>query len=118
MLSALLFLLMGAGLVAGDEPQRDDKSVRKDQQGDPLPPGVLLRFGTTRLRHGSWVDCAAFSPDSKTLVSGGSDRTIRLWEVATGREIWHYLGQERAVYSVAFSPNGKMVASGSADSTI
>ena len=35
--------------------------------------------------HTSLVRSAAFSPDGKTLVTGGADRSIRLWDPATGK---------------------------------
>jgi WD40 repeat protein len=31
--------------------------------------------------HGNWVNSVAFSPDGKTLASGSSDNTIKLWGV-------------------------------------
>jgi hypothetical protein len=37
--------------------------------------------------HADWVVSVAFSPDGKTLASGSWDRTVKLWDVATGREI-------------------------------
>src|SRR5262249_51349969 len=37
--------------------------------------------------HTEQVLCVAFSPDGKTLASGGADNTIRFWEVATGKEL-------------------------------
>ena len=60
----------------------------------------------------------AFSPDGKTLASGSSDRTIKLWDVATGKEQATLKGHTGCVYSVAFSPDGKTLASGSEDKTI
>ncbi len=56
---------------------------------------------------------AAFSPDGRTLAWGLSDRTIRLWDVATGENTVTLAGHRSWVYSVAFSSDGKTLASGS-----
>jgi WD40 repeat protein len=64
------------------------------------------------------VTCLAFSPDSKWLASGCKGHTVRVWEVATGRQL-HWLGNRKAVklagpafLTVAFSPDGKYLAGG------
>ena len=56
---------------------------------------------------------AAFSPDGSTLAWALSDRTIRLWDVATGENTGTLAGHRARVYSVAFSSDGKTLASGS-----
>ena len=56
-----------------------------DPFGDPLPPGAVLRLGTTRLRHADL--CAlAFTAENK-LVSFGRDYVVRTWDLATGRQL-------------------------------
>jgi RNA polymerase sigma factor (sigma-70 family) len=64
---------------------------------------------------GANVNCMAFSPDGRLLVSGDGDPTgaqgaVRLWEVATGKEVRHCEPGPRWCSSVAFSPDGKTLA--------
>ena len=59
----------------------------------------------------------AFSPDGKTLVSGGQLQTC-LWDVSTGQRRETFRGHALAVNAVAFSPDGATLASGSYDGTV
>ncbi|MBQ2787165.1 MAG: PD40 domain-containing protein [Bacteroidaceae bacterium] len=69
--------------------------------------------------HTDCVESVAFSPDGKRIVSGSIDKTIRIWDVATGKQIGEPLiGHTYTVLSVAFSPDGKRIVSGSSDNTI
>jgi WD40 repeat protein len=67
----------------------------------------------------SGINSMAFSPDSKTLVSGYGDQSIRLWDVATQQMIGQPLhGHTDQVNSVVFSPDGQTLASGASDMTV
>jgi RNA polymerase sigma factor (sigma-70 family) len=54
----------------------------------------------------------AFSPDGKTLASGGFDNTIRFWDPASGKEEAPLATEHARVTLLAFSPDGKTLASG------
>ena len=61
----------------------------------------------------------AFSPDGKTLATAGGDNTVRLWDVATRKQLGEPLrGHRNSVTSVAFSRDGRTLASGSWDKTV
>ena len=64
------------------------------------------------------VKSVAFSPDGKTLASGGGDNVIHLWAIGTGKRKMTLVGHTHWVFSLAFSPDGKTLASGSVDSDI
>ena len=60
----------------------------------------------------------AFSPDGTQVVSGSGDKTVRLWDAATGAPLQTLEGHSDWVTSVAFSPDGTQVVSGSGDKTV
>ncbi len=80
--------------------------------------GDIKSHISTLRGHENWVCSVAFSPDGTRLVSGGADRTIKLWDVATGECLQTLEGHSNWVMSVVFSPNGEQLISGSADRTI
>ena len=64
------------------------------------------------------VESVACSPDGKLLASGSSDKSIKLWEMPTGKLLKTLTGHKAGVYSVSFSPDGKLLASGSSDKSL
>jgi WD40 repeat protein/serine/threonine protein kinase/Flp pilus assembly protein TadD len=67
--------------------------------------------------HGGEVLSVAFSPDGKTVLTGSSDKTARLWDAATGRPLGQAMEHSSLVWAVGFSPNGRTVLTGSRDKT-
>ncbi|KAL2826365.1 WD40-repeat-containing domain protein [Aspergillus pseudoustus] len=68
--------------------------------------------------HTSSVRAVAFSPDGEMVASASDDRTVRLWDPATGAQRRTLQGHTGSVNTVAFSPDGETVASASDDRTV
>ncbi|KAM6516695.1 hypothetical protein FALCPG4_014868 [Fusarium falciforme] len=68
--------------------------------------------------HGGAVESVAFSADGQRLASGSGDRTVKVWDVATGACVQTLEGHGDWVRSVAFSADGQRLASGSDDRTV
>ena len=57
----------------------------------------------------------AISPDGQTLVSGGVDQVLKIWNLHTGKLVRTLSGHSYSVNSVVISPNGQLLASGGYD---
>jgi len=69
-------------------------------------------------KHQDVVNALAFSPDGKTIASGGDDRTAIVWDVATAKVKRTLKDHDLTVTSLAFSPDGQLLASASGNSSV
>ncbi len=60
----------------------------------------------------------ATSPDSNLVVTGSRDKSAKLWDLHSLREVRSFLGHEYSVTTVAFTPDGKFLFTGSSDGTL
>lgn len=98
-----------------------DRPGRRD--GFPDPAGrvylldtagkVLRQIDVEELRTGT----LAFSPDGKRLALGGMWE-VRVWDVASGKQLHQFAGHRGRITSVAFSKDGTRLASASEDSSV
>lgn len=93
---------------------RDAKRV--DLQGDQLPPGALVRLGTTSFRHEDRVESVALTPDGRTLASVAGN-SLMLWGPATGQLVHRYT-IDTALHCLAFAPDGNSVVVGGEDCSV
>jgi len=80
--------------------------------------GIKLSIHPDLLGHSSPVSSVSFSPDGKYIVSGASDKTVKLWDAKTGSCLQDLKGHSSSVWSVSFSPDGKYIVSGASDETV
>ncbi len=76
-------------------------------------PEIVIQSG-----HTAFVNSMAISADGKYIVSGSDDRTVRLWDRETGKELRRFTGHTEGVNFVDLSSDGKYIVSGSRDNTV
>jgi WD40 repeat protein len=97
-----------------------DEQEARQQINEATSAGYfgLLLWQSPVFEQDGGVSSVAWSPDGKILASGSDDKTIKLWEAASGKLLSTLEGHTYQVYSVAWSPDGKTLASGSYDQTV
>jgi hypothetical protein len=68
--------------------------------------------------HEHFVSSVAWNPSGTRIVSGSEDKTLRIWDAATGTSLQTLEGHESWVWSVAWNPAGTRIVSGSGDKTL
>lgn len=109
-------------------PRRSAASVRAMRVGilgcSALALAVVLRFllierpVRTLSGHTAIVRSVAFAAGGRLLATGSEDKTVKLWELPSGRETRVIGAHTGAITAVAFSADGRTIATGSADKTV
>ena len=91
-------------------------------KASPAAAALAAAVSTAKWRlalggHDGAVWSAAFSPDGSRIVTASMDKTARIWDAATGKEIAVLRGHEDGVHSAAFSPDGSRIVTASDDKT-
>ncbi|MGB3191188.1 MAG: WD40 repeat domain-containing protein, partial [Limnoraphis sp.] len=122
--NSMSLLAEGKDLEAFLEAIRAGKILQKYRAKDPQVLGALIgslsegRERNRLLGHDNWVRSVSISNDGKTIVSGSSDKTIKVWNLQTGELIRTLKGHGGPVFSVSISNDSKTIVSGSDDNTI
>lgn len=114
--SILAILIIASNYYLSRSPQ----FTPKPQPSITLSPNPTLNkiaLDKTLLGHSDTVWSVAVKPNSQDILSGGSDRTIKLWNVASGKLLRTFSRHSSTVWSVAVSPDGQRFASSSGDKT-
>jgi WD40 repeat protein len=98
----------------GETPAGEpEKKQAVDLHGDPLPPGVVARLGTTRFRQYGYKGVVAFSRDGKDILNvGQQSKSLCFWDPATGKMVSQCeLSPPPPSQEITLSADGKLLAS-------
>jgi uncharacterized protein (TIGR02996 family) len=85
---------------------------------EPSPDEALPTPARVLSGHTQFVQALAFTSDSKLLVTGSEDGSVRVWDVETGENVATSDAHGSAVNSLAFTADGKQLLTSSDDQTV
>ncbi len=83
------------------------------QSAQQAAPELVLQTG-----HTGQVNAIALSPDGRFLVSGSSDYTLKIWDIASGSVLRTLFGHSKAVLAATISADGRLIASSGEDMSV
>ena len=111
------FIFISCMLVAQSSMRRIEAKKKTQDDFDNsfsmMTPELVFNVG-----HAGRLNHECYSPDGKYIASCSNDKTIKIWEVETGRCVRTLLGHTASVTSVSYSSDSKYLASSSEDGTI
>ena len=108
-------------IASGRERGKFGKAEAVAQPNPGMGGGLAIvggGFGGGGLRARTAAATVAFSPDGSLMACKGAENSIRVWDVAAGKEIGVFKGHQGPIAAIAFAPDGKSLASGSSDTTL
>ena len=109
-----VFAFSPAGNILSSSSDGEDSSIIlwEVASGNELPPLNLADGPSTP------AFSLIFSPGGKFLARGSMDGAVRIWEMASGKQLHTLTGHRGSVESLSFSPDGQLLASGSEDGSV
>jgi WD40 repeat protein len=93
---------------AGQDPLPGERRLAFPVLSQPGPAGEVCCFKG----HEGYVRDVAVSADGRFAVSASNDKTVRVWDLASGRQLSRLTGHKEEVWCVAISPDGRYILSG------
>jgi len=87
------------------DPVKKDEKAKPKPKEKPIPPLLELKG------HTDWINQVVYRPDGKQLATASRDRTVRVWDASSGKELLTLKDNPGNVRSIAYSPDGKKLAS-------
>ena len=98
------------------------KDAKARLTAGPTPDGTSAGNTATRLRefsgHVGSVTDLVVHPDGKFLITGGEDKTVRVWEVTSAKQMRSFQGHMTRILAISVRGDGRQIASASEDGAI